>query len=157
MPLGRARHGFCLNVMGHSVVMPRVVLAGSVCVLGAVSLQWAFLGLFVALAGAACAGGIAMSHLVGPRRAGRGKLAPYECGVPLLGETRQRFSVKFYLVAIFFMLFDIEAVFLIPWALGKGSFAAGQAAGAYLLVLVFVVVLTLALVYLWKRGALDWT
>lgn len=137
--------------------MPCVVVAGPVCALGAVSPQWAFLGLFVALAGAACAGAIAMSHLVGPRRVSRGKLAPYECGVPLLGETRQRFSVKFYLVAIFFMLFDIEAVFLIPWALGKGSFAPGQAAGAYLLVLVFVAVLTLALVYLWKRGALDWT
>ncbi len=77
---------------------------------------------------------------------------PYESGMIPLGSTRERFSVKFYLVAISFIVFDLEAVFLIPWAvrmreLGWGPFVA---------VALFVVVLSAGLVYEWKKGGLEW-
>ena len=80
------------------------------------------------------------------------KEAPYECGVPLLGGSRERFSVKFYLVAILFVLFDIETIFLLPWAV---TF---QSLGPYgvLEMLAFMAILLLGLVYAWKRGGLDW-
>ena len=59
---------------------------------------------------------LVISYLLGPKRYRKEKFSPYECGVPLLDDTRKRFSVKFYLIAILFILFDIETVFLIPWA-----------------------------------------
>ena len=102
----------------------------------------------VAFAGA----GVAASQFLGPRNPTPEKLAPYECGVPLLSETRERFSVRFYLVAIMFILFDIETVFLIPWAvLYKKLGVAGLAE-----VGIFFAVLGFGLAYLWKRGGLEW-
>lgn len=115
-------------------------------------------GLLVVLTGA---GLLSASSLLRPRRRGRltlsreelaEKEAPYECGVPLLGGSRDRFSVKFYLVAILFVLFDIETIFLLPWAVIYRSL------GLYgvLEMLVFMAVLVLGFVYAWKRGGLDW-
>ena len=80
------------------------------------------------------------------------KEAPYECGVPLLGSSRERFTVRFYLIAILFVLFDIETIFLIPWAVIYRNL------GAYgvLEMLVFMTFLFLGFVYAWKRGGLDW-
>ena len=93
----------------------------------------------------------------GPRRPTRTKLAVYECGMPPVGDTRQRFSVKFYLVAVLFILFDLEAVFLYPWAVVFRRFVAAGA-GAFILgeMFVFMGVLLLGWVYLVRRGALDW-
>jgi NADH-quinone oxidoreductase subunit A len=107
--------------------------------------------LFV-LSGAAALGFVVISHILNPRRPTPQKEMPYESGMIPLGDTRERFSVKFYLVAISFIVFDLEAVFLIPWAvsmreLGWGAFGA---------VSLFVVVLTVGLVYEWKKGGLDW-
>lgn len=93
----------------------------------------------------------------GPRRPTRSKLSVYECGMPAIGTTRQRFSVKFYLVAVLFILFDLEAVFLYSWAVvfrryvqaGAGLFILGE-------MLVFMAVLFLGWLYLVRRGALDW-
>ena len=83
------------------------------------------------------------------------KEAAYECGMPPITDAHQRFSVKFYLVAVLFILFDIEAAFLIPWAVTFRDFAANR-----LFVLgemgVFLGILVLGFVYLWKRGALEW-
>ena len=97
-------------------------------------------------------GMVVASHILSPRRPTPEKAMPYESGMIPLGDTRARFSVKFYLVAISFIVFDLEAVFLIPWAvemraLGWGGFVAA---------LLFVIVLTVGLVYEWKKGGLDW-
>ena len=97
-------------------------------------------------------GMVALSHLASPTRPTPAKSSPYESGIVPLGSTRERFSVKFYLVAIMFIVFDLETIFLIPWAvkmreLGWSGFVA---------VSIFVVVLTVGLVYEWKRGGLRW-
>ena len=95
---------------------------------------------------------ILISHLLGPRKNKPGKLDPYECGVPLLSSSRERFSVHFYMVAILFILFDIETVFMVPYAvLYKKLGVAGLAEMG-----IFVAVLVYGLGYLWKRGALEW-
>jgi NADH-quinone oxidoreductase subunit A len=107
---------------------------------------------------------IGLSHFAAPRRPTPTKLAPYESGMPALGDAHERFSVKFYLVAMLFIVFDIETVFLIPW--GVIYFASGDAAAAggggpgmgFLLVemLVFLVILFVGYIYVWKRGAFQW-
>ena len=83
------------------------------------------------------------------------KVAPYESGMPVLGDARERFSVKFYMVTILFIVFDIEAVFMIPWAV---AFQQLTAMRGLLLVemLVFMLILVVGFVYVWKRGALEW-
>jgi NADH-quinone oxidoreductase subunit A len=92
------------------------------------------------------------SHLLGPRARARDKESTYECGAPIVGSSRERFSVQFYLVAILFVLFDIETIFLVPWAVIYRSL------GVFGLVemLVFMVLLALGFVYAWRRGGLDW-
>jgi NADH-quinone oxidoreductase subunit A len=95
---------------------------------------------------------VTLSHLVGPRRKRRGKADIYECGVPLLDAAHGRFNVRFYLVAIFFILFDIETVFLIPWAMVHKSLGLPGLVEMAL----FVGVLGAGLAYVWKRGALEW-
>ena len=102
---------------------------------------------------------IGLSHLVAPRKPTAVKDAPYESGMPPLGSAHERFSVKFYLVAMLFIVFDLETVFLIPW--GAIYFGAGRAGGpgmGFLLVemLVFMLILAVGYVYVWKRGALQW-
>ena len=82
----------------------------------------------------------------------RGKYESYECGVPLLGSSRERFSVKFYLVALLFVLFDIETVFLLPSAVAYRKLGME----GFLEVLAFVAVLGLGLLYILKRRALEW-
>lgn len=108
--------------------------------------------LFV-LAALLCAGGVVLlSSLTGPRRPTAAKLEPYECGMAPVGLARERFSVKFYLVAMLFIIFDIEIIFLFPWGvifreLGWfGFFEMGA----------FVLVLVLGLAYVWRKGGLDW-
>jgi NADH-quinone oxidoreductase subunit A len=95
---------------------------------------------------------VALSSLLGPRHPTPEKLAPYECGMPPVGDARERQSVKFYLVAMIFLLFDIEVAFLYPWAmslrdLGWGGFAQ---------VVLFMLLLLAGYVYVWRKGALDW-
>jgi NADH-quinone oxidoreductase subunit A len=96
-----------------------------------------------------------LSQLLGTRRKTPVKLAPYESGMPVLGDARERFSVKFYLVAMLFILFDIETVFMVPWSV---AFHQMTAARLFLLVemLVFVLILAVGYIYVWKRGALQW-
>jgi NADH-quinone oxidoreductase subunit A len=92
------------------------------------------------------------SHILNPRRPTPQKDMPYESGMIPLGDTRDRFSVKFYMVAISFIVFDLETIFLIPWAVEMRELAWG----AFLPVLLFIAVLTLGLVYEWKKGGLEW-
>jgi len=98
---------------------------------------------------------IVLSHFVGRVKRDPEKLSVYECGVPPSGGSRERFSVKFYLVAIFFLIFDIEIVFLYPWAY---IFKHQLDAGPMILVeaFLFIGVLTVGYIYIWKKGALEW-
>ena len=98
---------------------------------------------------------IGMSHLLSSSRRTPTKLAPYESGMPVLGSARERFSVKFYLVAMLFIIFDIETVFMIPWAAGFRKLE-GMAGLLVVEMLVFVAILAIGYVYIWKRGALEW-
>ena len=95
---------------------------------------------------------IAASSLIVPRRVSPEKTSAYECGVDPVGDARGRFSVKFYMVAVLFILFDIEAVFLYPWAV---SF---HALGLYGLIemVLFIGTVFIAYAYVWRRGGLDW-
>jgi NADH-quinone oxidoreductase subunit A len=98
---------------------------------------------------------LAVSHIFSTYRRTPGKIAPYESGMPVLGDARERFSVKFYLVAILFIVFDIETVFMLPWAAAFQQLPPGR---GFLLIemFVFVVVLAVGYIYVWKRGALEW-
>lgn len=100
---------------------------------------------------------VAMSYYFGPRRPTLTKEAVYECGMPPVGGTTQRFSVKFYLVAVLFLLFDLEAVFLYPWAATFNDFVVGGSAAFALAEMAFFLgVLFLGWVYCVKRGAFEW-
>jgi len=102
---------------------------------------------------------LTIAGLLGPRRYNPAKAAPFECGSEPIGSARERFGVKFYVVAILFVVFDIEAIFLYPWAIlllpSEGYPGLGWAGFATMGV--FVATLVAGLVYVWKKGALDWS
>ena len=102
-----------------------------------------------ALAGAM----VLLSTLLGQHRYSRAKFQPYECGMAPVGDARERFSVKFYLVAMLFILFDVEAVFLYPWAV---LFRELKMFGFWEM-LVYVGIVLVGFFYIWKKGALDWS
>ncbi|MFZ1918985.1 MAG: NADH-quinone oxidoreductase subunit A [Terriglobales bacterium] len=95
---------------------------------------------------------VVLSWLVGQHKPGRSKMSPYECGVPPVGDARGRFSVKFYLVAMLFILFDVEAVFLYPWAVILREL---KMFGFWEMI-VYIAVVLVGLFYVWKKGVLDW-
>ena len=98
------------------------------------------------------AGMIALSHVLGQRHSEHATGSPYEAGIVSEGSANVRFSIKFYLIAMFFVVFDLEAVFIVSWAV-----AAREVGWAgYLEILFFTVILVATLAYLWKLGALDW-
>lgn len=100
---------------------------------------------------------LVISRLFGRRRDTREKLMPYECGMDPVGAAHQRFSVKFYLVAMIFILFDIEAVFLIPWAVVFQSLSKLLSKPfVFVEMIVFLAVLLLGYVYVWKKGLFEW-
>jgi len=109
------------------------------------------------VAGSLAAAIVLLSWLIGYRRPTRAKLSPYECGMTPVGDARERFSVKFYLVAMLFILFDVEAVFLYPWAvILRDLKAAGQGLFGFLEMLVYICIVLVGFFYIWKKGALDW-
>jgi NADH-quinone oxidoreductase subunit A len=104
--------------------------------------------------GAGFAGGnILLSQFLGPKRPSAEKAAPYECGMPAIGDARERQSVKFYLVAMIFLLFDIEVAFLYPWA---AAFRTLGTTGFWQIVTFFGLLLT-GYIYVWRKGAFDWS
>lgn len=105
-----------------------------------------------AVVGTVVLGLLVVSSFLGPRRATRPKSLPYESGTATPGSAHQRFSVHFYLVAMLFILFDVEAVFLFAWAVAARSLGASGFATAAL----FVLILGLGLAYAWRNGALAW-
>ena len=108
--------------------------------------------LFLIIAIGFAGGTILMSSLIVPRRKNAAKMSSYECGVDPVGDARERFSIKFYLVAVLFILFDIEAVFLYPWAV---SFHQRGWYGLVEMVL-FILILLVGYLYLLKKRALEW-
>jgi NADH-quinone oxidoreductase subunit A len=107
----------------------------------------------IAIAVAVATGLIAASALLGKRARSPQKDTPYECGMAPTGSARERFSVKFYLVGMIFILFDIEAVFLYPWAMVYRQLKMF----AFFEMLLFVALILIGYFYVWKKGALDWS
>ncbi len=97
-------------------------------------------------------GTILLSALIGSKKRSKEKLMPYECGIDPLGTARRRFSVRFYLIAVIFIIFDIEVVFLYPWAVifKKLKFF------GFVEMAIFIFILLIGYLYIWKRGALEW-
>jgi len=94
-----------------------------------------------------------LSAWVGVKRPSREKLAPYECGIPPVGDARERFSVSYYLVGMLFILFDVEIAFLFPWAVVYRSLKWF----GFIEMLLYIVILLAGYLYVWKKGALDWS
>jgi NADH-quinone oxidoreductase subunit A len=92
------------------------------------------------------------AFLLGPRRPDAAKNSPYECGFEAFEDARMKFDVRYYLVAIFFILFDLEIAFLFPWAVALKE--VGMT--GFLTVMLFLSILVVGFVYEWKKGALDW-
>ena len=107
----------------------------------------------VLVAAATAAALVTLSWLIGKRGRSRQKDTPYECGIAPTGSARERFSVKFYLVAIVFILFDIEAVFLYPWVVVYRDLSLF----GFFEMLLFIVLIVSGFFYIWKKGALDWS
>jgi NADH-quinone oxidoreductase subunit A len=113
---------------------------------------WLSILIMIAL-GAGFAGiSILLSSVLGPSRPSAEKSAPYECGMPAVGDARERQSVKFYLVAMIFLLFDIEVAFLYPWAMALRDLGWP----GFVQVLLFMGLLLAGYTYIWRKGALDW-
>ena len=112
--------------------------------------------MFIVAAGFAVSN-ILLSRMIGQRKSTRTKLMPYECGKDPVGSARERFSVKFYLIAMIFILFDIEVIFLVPWAVVfKTLVAEGRGTLAYTEMMLFVILLLVGYIYVVKKGAFDW-
>jgi len=114
--------------------------------------------MFIVAAGFAVTN-VLLSQFIGQRKRTRTKLMPYECGKDPVGTARERFSVKFYLIAMIFILFDIEVIFLVPWAVVFKTLA-GPAYGLRTLVyaemMIFIALLLAGYIYVVKKGAFDW-
>ena len=115
--------------------------------------------MFVVAAGFAVVN-VFISQYIGQRKRTRTKMMPYECGKDPVGTARERFSIKFYLIAMIFILFDIEVIFLIPWAVVFKTLASpayGLKNLVYVEMMLFVVLLLAGYVYVVKKGAFDWS
>src|SRR6266498_4864649 len=111
------------------------------------------------VAGGFAVGNIVLSQFVGQSKRTRTKMMPYECGMDPVGSARERFSVKFYLIAMIFILFDIEVIFLVPWAVVFKRLSApeyGLANVVFFEMIIFIALLAAGLIYVIKKGAFDW-
>ena len=108
--------------------------------------------LFLFIAIVLSIGFIAINYLSAPNNPDPEKLSAYECGFEAFGDSRMEFDVRFYLVAILFIIFDLEIAFLFPWAISLGNIGAF----GFWSMMVFLGVLTIGFIYEWKKGALDW-
>jgi len=114
--------------------------------------QWAFVAILTLLAISVPLIAIGLAKVLRPKRPGTIKQSTYECGLETVGETWVQFKVQYYLFAIIFVLFDVETVFLYPWAVAYGKL------GLFALVemFIFLGILLVGLVYAWRKGALEW-
>jgi NADH-quinone oxidoreductase subunit A len=114
--------------------------------------RYAFVGVLLLVAIAFAAGPLILVQLIAPRKRSRAKGDTYECGVLTYGETWVRFRIQYYIYALLFVVFDIETVFLYPWAVSYG----GLGLFALIEMVVFLVMLAIGLAYAWGRGVLRW-
>ena len=126
-------------------------------------MDYAPIGVMFIVAFGFAASQMLVTQLIGPRKRTQVKLMPYECGKDPIGSARDRFSIKFYNVAVVFLLFDIEVLFLIPFAVAFKSLLVdekitGIAYGTivFLEISVFIATLVIGLIYAWKKGIFDW-
>lgn len=113
---------------------------------------WLSILLMIALGAGFALFSVILSSVLGPRNPSPEKSAPYECGMPAVGDARERQSVKFYLVAMIFLLFDIEVAFLYPWAMALRDLGWN----GFVQVVLFITLLLAGYVYVWRKGVLDW-
>jgi NADH-quinone oxidoreductase subunit A len=99
---------------------------------------------------------VKLSSIIGPSRPNKEKLSTYESGMEPVGSARSKFSVKFYLVAVSFIVFDLEVVYLYPWAVSFLNFQAKEMVYSLIVALIFIVILIIGLLYEYKKGALKW-
>ncbi|HTV47442.1 MAG TPA: NADH-quinone oxidoreductase subunit A [Phycisphaerae bacterium] len=122
--------------------------------------DWALLGLLFLIALIFGITNVVASHLLGPARRGKTKESTYESGVEPLGSTHDRFNVRFYLVAMIFLVFDVEVLFLIPWIIvfnNRGHTFGGVNSGVLFgSMVVFAAILLLAYIYAWGKGVFRW-
>ena len=95
---------------------------------------------------------ILFSRLVHPHKAGAVKLEPYECGIEAVGDARDRYSIRYYLIAMLFVIFDVETIFMFPWAVSLDELALF----GLIEMLVFLFILVVGYFYAWQKGALEW-
>ncbi|MHB8111382.1 MAG: NADH-quinone oxidoreductase subunit A [Syntrophorhabdaceae bacterium] len=95
---------------------------------------------------------IGASHFLGHKTISKAKLAPYECGMTTIGPTRRIMTIRYYIVAMLFLVFDIEIIFLYPWAVVTRSLGLF----GFIEMIVFVLILFIGYIYIWKKGALEW-
>lgn len=114
--------------------------------------EYGYVGLFFLFGIGFVASAFVISWLLRPRAPSRMKNSPYECGEVVKGDSWIQFNVQYYLIAFTFVIFDIEALFIIPWAVVLRNLGAP----AYYEMLIFVLILAVGLVYAWKKGALEW-
>jgi len=127
-------------------------------------MDYAPIGLMFIVAIGFAASQILVTQLIGPRKRTATKLMPYESGKDPVGSARDRFSIKFYTVAVIFLLFDIEVLFMIPFAVAFKSLLAAENANAaiaygtiaFIEIMVFITTLVVGYIYVWKKGTFDW-
>ena len=115
--------------------------------------NWLYIGLFVLLAAAFPATPIIMNYMIAPRRPNPIKQDTYECGVETVGETWVQFKVQYYIYALVFLIFDVETIFLFPWAVAFDELALF----AVIEGVIFILILAAGLIYAWRQGALEWS
>lgn len=114
--------------------------------------QWLFIAFLLPLALLLPAVPIALSRLLGPRKSNPMKDSAYECGVETVGDTWVQFKAQYYIFALVFVIFDVEAVFLFPWAAAYGQLELF----AVLEGVLFILILAAGLIYAWRKGSLEW-
>jgi NADH-quinone oxidoreductase subunit A len=126
-------------------------------------MDYAPIGIMFIVAFGFAASQILVTQLIGPRKRTATKLMPYECGKDPIGTARDRFSIKFYTVAVIFLLFDIEVLFMVPFAVAFKYLLDQQkisgvmfGAVAFIEILVFIATLIVGYIYVWKKGTFDW-
>jgi NADH-quinone oxidoreductase subunit A len=126
-------------------------------------MDYAPIGVMFIVAFGFAASQLLVTQLIGPRKRTATKLMPYECGKDPIGSARDRYSIKFYTVAVIFLLFDIEVLFMIPFAVAfKNLLAEQKISGiafgtiAFVEILIFVATLVIGYIYVWKKGTFDW-
>jgi NADH-quinone oxidoreductase subunit A len=127
-------------------------------------MDYAPIGIMFIVAGGFAVSQILVTQLIGPRKRTATKLMPYECGKDPVGSARDRFSIKFYTVAVIFLLFDIEVLFMVPFAVAFKELLRQQTLNsaiafgtiALIEILVFIFTLIVGYIYVWKKGTFDW-